>query len=141
MSFGIDHWSVDWHTQVLLLMRNLSTNLRSPDFEQHVSYLVSSFLWSALISLETFAAFSHVSVLWMIFPFCVITTIRFAMILPSTVMLTNSMFKSGHKARSGKLAWWHCMSAQCLVLCKTSMTIMISFKLCSSYCDWYFNTL
>lgn len=52
--------SVDWYTQALLLMRNLSMNLRSPDFEQHVSYLLSLFLWSAQIFLETFAAFSHV---------------------------------------------------------------------------------
>jgi len=29
---------------VLLLMRNLSTNLTSPDFEEHVSYFVCLFL-------------------------------------------------------------------------------------------------
>lgn len=138
MWFDINHWSVDWHTQVLLLMRNLSTNLRSPDFEQHVSYLVSSFLWSVQISLETFAAFGHVSMLWIIFPFCV--TIRFAMTLPSKFMLTNSMYM-GHRACSGRLSGCYCTSAQFLVLFKTSLTIMISFRLCSRYCDWYFNIL
>jgi hypothetical protein len=46
-----EHWLVD--LQVLLLMRNLSTNLTSPDLEEHVSSFICSFLRYAHISLKS----------------------------------------------------------------------------------------
>jgi hypothetical protein len=70
----------NWYMQVLLLMRNLSTNLTSPDFEEHVSYFVCPFLWSTHISFKTFAASGHVSILWTTSQSCVINSIRFTII-------------------------------------------------------------